>query len=417
MAPVLIALLGLTASAASAQDPKGTELRINPRVAGAQWLPDVATGADGRFVVVWKEGGATANQTPVFVKARIYDAVGRPRSGEIQVARLAPNAFGGPKVAMAPNGRFVVVWGGGVENPGIVFGRRFTAGGVPLGDRFQLAASTERGQDTPAVAMTPDGGFLTAWTQTVPGNAEVNTDVFLRRFGADGRPLGPETPAIGGFEEQSEPRLAVRSNGDFIVVCQTYSGEGLFYDVLARRFARSGTPLGDAFLVNGDGEAPELSQLGPSVAMAADGRFAIAWTDLGIDFGRDPSLHETEDYTGIGVRFFNAAGAPLGPPLAANIFLRGAQEAPAISALQTGGFLLVWASGAGQDNDGFGIFARVFGADGQPRARELRINLNRTGSQTSPALSLAPNGKGAAVWYGPDGNGTGIFSRLIGPPA
>jgi hypothetical protein len=268
--------------------------------------------------------------------------------------------------------------------------------------------------------MAADGSFVAAWTQGVEPEDptdphEVSVDVFFRRFGANGRPLGPEALAMGGYEEQSEPRVAIRPDGSFLIACNDYGGESSFYDVDAQLFSRSGAPLGDVFQVN-DGPYVEVTQHGPSLAVAADGRFAVAWTDWAGDFNKDPSLQGVEDYTGVAIRFFTADGTALGPGRSVNVSLRGQQTRAAVSALPNGGFLMLWMSGAGQDGDGFGIFGRVFGADGKTRGQEFRVNLNRTGSQVGPALSIAPNGKGAAVWSGPDGDGTGVFARLLGAP-
>ncbi|HEX7182372.1 MAG TPA: hypothetical protein VF756_11050 [Thermoanaerobaculia bacterium] len=407
--PLLLTLC-LAASNLQAQDPKGSELRINPRTAGAQGSPDVATAADGSFVVVWVERD-TQSEAAFFAMARLFDAAGRPRGGEIRVARLTIPWFWRLAVAMAPDGRFVVVWGSGREGESDVFGRRFAADGSPLGPRFRLARNATRRQEQPDVAIAADGSFVTVWTQAVEGNAEVNTDVYLRRFGPDGRPRGPEAVAIGLHEEDSAPQVAMRPNGDFVVVCQHWIDP---YAIVARVFSRAGDP-GDEFLVS-DGPNQFGRQDDAAVAIAADGRFAVAWTDSGADSARDPSLIGTDSSTGIAVRFYAADGIPLGPGFSVNAFLPGVQSGSAVTALQNGGFLVLWTSGAGQDGDGSGIFARTYAADGTPRGREIRINLNRTGSQQSPAVAVAPNGKGAGAWSGPDGDGTGIFARLIGIP-
>jgi len=418
---LLVLFLGLAASGARAQTLRSGEFRINRQTAGAQLGPDVATAADGRFVVIWQEGGDNLDyETPVLLKARLFDAAGKPRGGEILVARHKRPLMPGHAVAMAPDGRFVVVWGGGTENPDLVYGRRFAADGRPLGARFPLARNTDR-QDTPNVAVAADGSFVAAWTQAVekedPDNFdEIATDVFFRRFNAAGKPFGPEAVALGGYEEQSEPRVAIRPDGSFIIVGHDYGGESSFYDVDARLFDRSGAPLGEAFQVN-DTLHEEVTQNEPSIAVAADGRFAIAWTDWAGDQGRDPGLSwEDQSFYGVEIRFFAADGAPLGPGRPVNEFLPGIQGGAAVSATPNGGFLMLWTSGADQDGDGYGIFGRAFGADGKTRGQEFRVNINRTGSQTSPVLSVAPNGKGAVVWTGPDGDRSGIFSRLIGKP-
>lgn len=418
---LLLLTFGLAAPAAQAQLLKSGEIRINQRTAGAQGGADVATAADGRFVVVWQEGGFDLDyETPVSMKARLFDAAGKPLGGEILVASHKRPLMAGHAVAMAPDGRFVVVWGGGTENPDLVYGRRYAADGRPLGPQFRLARHSGY-QSEPDVAMAADGSFVAVWVQAVEKDDpddphEIAVDVFFRRFGANGRPLGPEALAIGGSEEQSGPRVALRPDGSFVVACDDYNGEGSFYDVLARLFSRSGAPLGDEFQVN-DGPQPEVTQQGPNLAVAPDGRFAIAWTDWAGDFGRDPSLQwDKQDFTGVRIRFYAADGTPLGVERSVNVFLRGQQMAGAVGALRGGGFLVLWMSGADQDGDEYGIFGRVFGADGNPRGREFRVNLKRDGTQFGPALSIAPNGKGAAAWTGLDGDDFGVFARLIGLP-
>jgi hypothetical protein len=272
--------------------------------------------------------------------------------------------------------------------------------------------------------MAADGSFVVAWDQRVekeePGNPyEIPIDVFFRRFNADGRPFGPEAVAIGGFDEQSRPKIAIQPDGSFIITCNDYNGEATFYDILARLFSRSGAPLGDEFQVN-DSPYPEASQYGPSIAVARDGRFALAWTDRWGDYDRipNPSTVPEPEYTSVVTRVYAADGTPLGPEHPVNVFVRGEQILGDIGALPTGGFLVLWTSWNGQDGDKSGIFGRVVGADGNPRGRELRVNINRTGDQysPSPSLSIAPNGKGAVAWSSPDGDDLGVFSRLLGTP-
>jgi hypothetical protein len=421
IALLLAVLLGVAASGVRAQILRSGEFRVNQETAGAQWLPKVATAADGRFVVVWHEGGDNLDDTtPIALKARLYDAAGKPRSGEILVALHKRPVLAGHAVAMAPDGRFVVVWGGGTENPALVFGRRYAADGRPLGPRFPLSQNTDP-QEMPDVAMAADGSFVAAWSQwgvkEDPDNfEEIPIDVFVRRFGANGRPLGPEALAIGGYDEQSEPQVAIRPDGSFVVACNSYGGEASFYDVYARLFEKSGAPLGDEFQVN-DGPHPDATQIDPSIAVAADGRFALTWTDWSGDYGRNPNLDGlTDDFTGVAIRVYAADGSPLGPGRPVNAYLRGPQAGAVVSPLQNGGFLTLWTSGADQDGDGFGIFGRVSGADGKPQGQELRVNLNQAGKQFTAALSIAPNGKGVAAWAGVDSDKSGVFARRIGKP-
>jgi large repetitive protein len=397
--------LGLAAPDLGAQQPRGSDFRISARAAERPAFPDVATAADGSFVVVWTELGVEDEQ-PDSVKARLFDAAGRPRSGPILVARTV-YTLGTPAVAMAPDGRFVVVWQGAVESPYLVFGRRYDAAGRPLGPRFRLA-DTELDQFEPDVAMASDGSFVNVWYQ--PDGSVIAgitmTDVVFRLFAADGRPRDRARVAIGGDETQNIPQVALRPDGGFVVVCQALMGERP-YEIKAQLFSASGGPLGSAFLVNDD--SLPYDRVEPAVAVAADGRFAIAWTDRGGDFARDH-----EDGVGVAARFYAADATPLGPSLRPNTFLPGPQEKPAVSALPNRGFLVLWDSGGDLDRSGRGIFARVFGPHGMPRGDEqLVISEGRLGP---PAVSVAPNGRGIAVWSrSTDDERTAIIGRLLGP--
>ena len=395
--PILLTLC-LMAAQAQAQLLRSGEIRINSETAGAQLLPDTET---------------------ILVKARLFDAAGEPRSGEIQVGRHRAAAYPGARVAMALDGRFVVVWTGGTSIADVVYGRRYAANGAPLGGRIRLA-TIRSGQDSPDVAMAADGSFVAAWSQRVakehPDDPdEIAIDVNVRRFGPNGQPLGPETLAIGGSDEQSGPELAMRPNGDFVIACDIYRGESSFYDVVAQRFSSTGDPTGELIEVNEELTA-DSSQSGPAIALAADGRFAIAWTDRLSDFARGGTDFSTDDPTGVVIRVFAADGTALGPGRPVNTHVPGTQAGPAVNALPNGTFVVLWTSGDDQDGDEYGIFGRLVAADGTPRGREIRINIQRGGLQWAPALAIAANGKGVAAWYGPDGAGTGIFARLIGLP-
>jgi hypothetical protein len=413
---LILSLTCLTSPALlRAQQPFGSEIRINQATAGVQWLPDVATAADGRFAVAWVQPGNPPGQSASFVTVRLFDAAGRPRSNDIRVARVAAQGSGRPAIAMASDGRFVVVWGGGAEDPHAVFGRRFAANGSALGERFRLSRPTAPAQFEADVAMAVDGSFIAVWDQDDGGTSEGvrTTDVFFRRFGADGQPLGPEALAIGGFEEQSHARVAT-ANGRFVVVCQSFNnGDGAFFGILARLFTSAGAPLGDQFLVNFDPN--EVNQVEPAVAMASSGRFAITWTDFASDSGRERNVGP-DDIRGVMVRFYHADGSTLRPGVPANLFLAGQQESTAVSALPNDGFVVLWMSGGAQDGDATGIVSRVYGPTGGPRSGEVPINNRRVGAQSYPSVAVAPNGKGVAAWTGPDAGQTGILARLLRSP-
>ena len=145
--------------------PLGSEFRVNGYTPGRQWLPDVASDASGGFVVVWQSDGQDGSAGGVF--ARRYDPQGAPLGAGFAVNEHTTAEQGTPRVAVAPDGSFTVVWstfahpGGSGSDP---VGRRFDASGAPVGGDFRINTYTSSYQSGAAIAADPDGDFVVAWS-------------------------------------------------------------------------------------------------------------------------------------------------------------------------------------------------------------------------------------------------------------
>jgi hypothetical protein len=68
---------------------------------------------------------------------------------------------------MNDEGEFVIVWDCRIdpnsESERDIFGRRFDSLGKPVGDEFQINTFVADDQRKPAVAIGPDGRFVTVW--------------------------------------------------------------------------------------------------------------------------------------------------------------------------------------------------------------------------------------------------------------
>src|SRR5262245_54602295 len=81
--------------------------RVNTATTNSQFEADTASALNGRSVVVWTDKSAS-NSNPN-IKAQRYDTRSGRVGGEITIAATS-RAEGEPAVAMADDGRFVVVW-------------------------------------------------------------------------------------------------------------------------------------------------------------------------------------------------------------------------------------------------------------------------------------------------------------------
>ena len=103
--------------------------------------------------------------------------------------------------------------------------------------------------------------------------------------------------------------IAATADG-YLVAWIDAESDGSDYGVLARRLDSAGAPRGAAFVVNDRAEGPQIA---PAIAVAPDGRFAIAYN------GAD------EDESGVFGRMFAADGSPRGGAFRINGHTAGKQ--------------------------------------------------------------------------------------------
>ncbi|RYG86959.1 MAG: calcium-binding protein, partial [Alphaproteobacteria bacterium] len=95
----------------------------------------------------------------------------------------------------------------------------------------------------------------------------------------------------------------------------------------------------------------------------------------------------------------------------------GAQDFPSIHSLSDGGFVVSWQS-AGQDGDGIGLYARLFGADGEPASAEFLVNQSTVGDQRGDFVNVTQleNGDLVFAWWGAGSDGNGVYTRRFDIP-
>ncbi len=271
--------------------PVGGQFQVNTHTLGRQWYSEVAMSPAGEFVVVWHSNGSGGTDTSSYaVLAQLYASDGSPVGGEFQVNTTTTGNQGWPSVAMSPAGEFVVAWYDTSLAPpdtsfGSIQGQRYAADGSPVGGEFQVNTFTTGDQWRPSVGMSAGGDFTVVWSNFVSAGTPPPRDLRVQgqRFAADGSPLGDEFQVNTYTAEfQTDPRVAVDADGDFVVVWPSYgSGAGpdsSSWGVLGRRYLADGTALGGEFQIN---TYTTDRQSSPAVAADPDGDFVVAWESLG----------------------------------------------------------------------------------------------------------------------------------------
>jgi RHS repeat-associated protein len=252
--------------------PAGPDFRLNETTRGVQAGPTVSLDAQGSFVAAW-QGRGPGDHDGIFV--RLFTAAGVARTGEI----LANSTTAGDQVeatlAHTPDGGFIVAWSGnGVGDFDGIFWRRFTATGQAIGAEQRANSTTLHAQAHPSIAAGNDGSFVIVWSSRHQDGSDWG--VFGQRFDANGNRVGSEFPVNSQSSgSQLQPSVAFDALGNFAVAWHEPAAGPVGWRVSARLFDAAGNPRGGDLLVDG---APDGIQKEARLAMASDGSFLVTWT-------------------------------------------------------------------------------------------------------------------------------------------
>ncbi len=344
--------------------PVGSEFQINTYTTNAQKDARAAMSADGSFVVVWMSDQQDGDYYGII--GRRYDSAGTP-SAEAVINEFTTEAQRDARLAELSGGGFVVVWesyGGDGDDEGIR-GRLLGANGQPSGAEFGVNAYTTGVQGDPDVAASADGSFVVVWDSY--GQDGSDYAVVARRFDSGGSPLGNDTVVnIFTTADQDDAAVAWLSNGEFVVLWESYEQDGSQDTVIGRRLDSVGQPVGTEFTVN---TYTTYGQDDPAVAALGGGGFAVVWE----------SAEHAAGYPAIVGRRFDETATPLDGEFVVGFSTTGyAPLDPDIALEPGGGFLVAW---EGEDGDGNGIEARRYDADGQPNGSAFVVNSTTTYDQ------------------------------------
>jgi hypothetical protein len=317
-----------------------------------------------------------------------------PAAPEAIVNTYTTDAQGSPSVSADPRGGYVVVWDSNTQdgsNVG-VFGQRFEVGGAPVGAEFRVNANTLNAQSGADVAVDAKGDFIVSWTDFASG-----PEIVARRFDRSGAPLGAEfqvnayTTGIQGISA-----VAADPAGNFVVVWQSNGQDGDSYGIFGRRVEAGGALRGTDFQVN---TYVTGNQRRPDVAFTADGGFVVTFD------GPDTFAQ------GIHARRYDASGVPVGAEIPVATAL-ASQSSPAIAPLAPAGFVVAWTSYS-QDGSHNGVFARMFDASAAPVTGELAVNSYTSNGQQTPTVAADGRGGFVVAWdsFAQDGSDLGVFAQ------
>ena len=284
---------------------------------------------------------------------------------------------------MLANGNFVITWTD-TSNGSSVRAQIVDHNGSTIGSEFVVNTTTKTNQHAPQTSALANGNFVVTWEDDAHSG-----DVRAQIFNPSGHKVGAEfvvnTTTTGA---QDTPSITALANGGFVVTWHDKTSTS--GDIKAQIFGAGGSKAGSEFVVN---TTTKSTQTTPSITALADGGFVVTWVD---------SSHVAGDKSGSAVsgQIFAADGSKTGGEFLVNAITNSDQNAPTITALTGGGFVVAWEDFSGQvgDNDSSGIVAQIFNDQGQKVGDQFLVNTTTTGPQLAPRITALADGKFVVVW-------------------
>ncbi|MDL1983033.1 MAG: DUF4347 domain-containing protein, partial [Deltaproteobacteria bacterium] len=200
---------------------------------------DIASDTSGNFVVVWSNTGRDGDSKGV--GAQRFNSAGVAQGAAIDVNTTTTSAQTSPSIAMDSAGNFVVAWESYNQNADStydIFAQRFNASGVAQGDEFQVNTNTTDHQTMASVSMASSGEFVVTWRSANQDGD--NYGVYGQKYDAAGVVLGDEflvNTTTAGL--QQSPSVAM-SDADSFVVAWSGAGPVDTLGIFAQRYADNG---------------------------------------------------------------------------------------------------------------------------------------------------------------------------------
>lgn len=239
---------------------------------GAQTLPSVAAGANGKLYIAWQDESGGAGNGRIFARTFTPPNV---LGNQQEISTGTSNSR--VSVAALPTG-FVIVW----ESGGDVKLRVVNGDGIPAGGESVVNEKASGVQERPHVASLDDGRFAVVWADKAGGNA----DIVLQRFTAQIVKLAGDQAAplndLVRDGDQTSPRVAATAAGAgvyFVAWADEPRGD------IRGRYVRltTGFPFNPVDGTDSEftvGTRSGRKRAAPSVAIGGAAPFlAVAWED------------------------------------------------------------------------------------------------------------------------------------------
>lgn len=189
-----------------------------------------------------------------------------------------------------------------------------------------------------------------------------------------------------GKTQQNHPSIAVAGDGSFVIAWLDFRSASS--DIFLQRFGADGNQIGSNVKVNSD--LTDAYQFEPSLAVDLSGLYSIVWKDYrayGYPFSPDIYFQRYDSsVTGIGSNVNITTEIP-----------DSSRETPDLALYQWGGGVIVWAD---YRNNNWDIYGQIISSNGSRIGANFKINDDIVNAQQhAPRVTVSEEGWFAVAWY------------------
>jgi hypothetical protein len=388
------------------------EKQVNTYTVSYQREPVIAMSKNtGKYIIVWTSNGQDGSGEGVY--AQYFDKNDNKVGTEFLVNTTTTDDQNKPAVDMNSSGRCIIVWSSNKPDSTLqdIYGQIIDADGKKIGTEFLVNTITIKSQNCPDVGMDENGNFVVVWHSWDQDGGD--RGVYAQRFKYDGTKIGGEF-LVNTYTaySQAEPSIDMASDGKFVVAWQSWKQENVStedYGVYAQIFNADGSKSGNEIHVN---TLTADNQFYPDVAISDTGNFIITWTNWITYDPNDASAKP--NYGEIFVQRFDSKGNKIGTEFQANTTTLEFQWLPCIALYNDNSFVISWGSWK-QDGSREGVFLQFFNHDGSKNGKEHQVNYQTDNYQWEPQLVYSKNNEIIVAWssWNQDGDDYGIYCRKL----
>jgi Ca2+-binding RTX toxin-like protein len=146
----------------------------------------------------------------------------------------------------------------------------------------------------------------------------------------------------------------------------------------------------------------------PSVTLLEGGGYVVAWKTQLVDTNEGGTWRR---YNEIFQRVFDANGNPLGGEILVSEPKSEEHEAPIVTALPGGGYVMVWSTALFSGEGAGDVYQRVYGADGRPLGPKTLVHQTNTVHDGMPTVMLRDDSGYKIVFSSSPDDNPGFFQR------